>query len=74
MLRRGIDCPHCGNEIIVNNAKQTTKCRWCRRIVSVRFVGNGKGAKVYVEAIDFQPSDPLYRSYDNWKDEDIYGH
>lgn len=76
MLYRRVDCPHCGNEITVNNGRETTKCRWCRRLVQVRFTGNGKRAKANVEAIDFpkeQQFDIRVRSYDDWRDDDIYG-
>lgn len=52
MLHRKVECPHCGNEIIVNNAREFAKCNWCRRAVKVKFTGYGKRAKVKVEAVD----------------------
>lgn len=48
-----VDCPHCGNEIIVNNAREFAKCNWCRRAVKVKFIGSGKKAKVIVKDADF---------------------
>lgn len=72
-----VECPHCGNEILVNNRKEILKCRWCRRIVKVKFVGRGKKAKVNVEAIDF-PKEELFdtriRSYDDGRGKDIHGY
>ena len=53
MLHRKVECPHCGNEIIVNNAREFAKCNWCRRVVKVKFTGSGKKAKVIVKDADF---------------------
>ena len=69
MVYRRVDCPHCGNEIVVNNLMETKKCCWCKRIFSVKFKGNGKKAKCEVEAIDF----PGPKNYKDWRDKDIYG-
>lgn len=78
-----VECPHCGNEILVNSERETTKCSWCRRIVSVKFIGNtkkGKKAKAEVKAIDFSEDprrkerhDVKVKSYNDWRNEDIYG-
>lgn len=76
VLYRRVDCPHCGNEITVNSGKETTKCFWCRRIVEVKFTGNSrKKAKVDVKAIDFpEEQNTKTRSYNSWKDKDVYGY
>lgn len=75
--KRRVECPHCGNEMIVSDLKDTVKCCWCKRLMSVRFAGKGKKASVIVEAIDFptKRETPFneFKSYDSWKDEDIYG-
>ena len=78
MQYRKVDCPHCGNMMTVNSEYETSKCKWCRRLVSVKFKDTGKKAKVEVEAIDFPEDEKenrkdFRRSYSNWKDEDIYG-
>ena len=75
LCKRKVDCPHCGNEMVVSNYKDTAKCYWCKRLMSVKFDGNGKKAKITVEAIDFPPKERSIdeRSYDSWKEEDIYG-
>jgi hypothetical protein len=70
-IRRKVDCPHCGNEIMVNTNREISKCCWCRRIVKAKFTGNSKKhAKVEVEVVDF----PKEQSFNSWKDEDIYGY
>ena len=78
MIYRKIDCPCCGNEIIVNNGSETQKCCWCRRLISVKFKRRPRGKKLNCEAevMDFpQPQPPFQRqkSYSKWKDKDIYG-
>lgn len=75
MLYSKVDCPHCGNEITVNNTRETQKCRWCRRLISVKFdkpKKNGKKIKIRcrVEVVDF----PETQNLNEWTDEDIYGH
>lgn len=80
MLYRKVDCPHCGNIMSVSNEYETSKCKWCRRLVSVKFKGTGKKAKVEVEPIDFPEEEKANyqnsyqrKSYSNWEDQDIYG-
>ena len=69
MMYRKVECPHCGNEITVNNTKEEDKCRWCRRLISIKFKKTGKNKfNVEVEPIDF-PKD----SKPKYKKEDFYG-
>jgi hypothetical protein len=77
MLYRKVDCPHCGNEIVVNNGSESQKCQWCRRLVGIKFERlKGKKFKCEVEAIDFPKSTAntqRKRNYSNWEKDDIYG-
>lgn len=78
MLHYATECPHCGNEITVNNARETQKCCWCRRIISVKLERTkNKKIRCEVEPVDFTPENqsPNYKkqSYSRWKDDDIYG-
>lgn len=75
MLYRKVECPTCGNEIVVNSGSETQKCQWCRRLVSVKFKRNkpkSRKLNCEVEAMDF-PEPQKEKSYSNWKDKDIYG-
>lgn len=76
MLYHRTECPHCGNEITVNEAKETLKCRWCRRLVSVKFErGKGKKFNCIVKPMDFpENSKPSAKSLSQWEEEDMYGH
>lgn len=53
MLFCKVDCPHCGNEISVTNAKPEQKCQFCRRIVKVTIWRKGRKVNCEVEAVDF---------------------
>lgn len=60
MLYYKTECPHCGNEITVNNGKETQKCRWCRRIISVKIEKiKKKRFKCEVEPIDFPTTNEI---------------
>jgi hypothetical protein len=72
MLFCRTECPHCGNDITVNNAKEVQKCCWCRRLVSVKIERKKKKVRCEVEAIDF-PEDQK-KDYSRWKDEGNYGY
>ena len=77
MLYHKVECPHCGNEINVNDSREVHKCRWCRRLVSAKFERtNGKKFKCEVEAMDFPEEQKRnqVKSFSKWRDEDIYGH
>ena len=71
MLFYRAECPHCGNEITVNNAKEIQKCCWCRRLISVKLTRNKKKIRCEVEPIDFP--EEKKQNYSRWKDEDVYG-
>lgn len=72
MVFHKTECPHCGNEITVHNGKETQKCCWCRRLMSVKIQKTGKKKfRCEVEAIDFPEEQK--KNYSKWKDEDIYG-
>ena len=75
MLYCRIECPHCGNEITVNNAREIQKCCWCRRLISVNLRReNGKKVRCEVEPTDFPKNqDNQKQSYSRWKDDDVYG-
>ena len=75
MLYHKTECPHCGNEITVNNSKEMQKCRWCRRPISVTlYRTNKKKIRCEVEPMDFpEGQDFRKQSYSRWKDEDVYG-
>lgn len=74
MLYHKTECPHCGNEITVNNGKRTQKCRWCRRLISVNLYRVKRKIRCEVEPMDFpEDQDFTKQSYSKWKDEDIYG-
>lgn len=76
MIYRRVECPHCGNDIGVSDAKETHKCRWCRRLISVKFIGKGKKARCEVEATDFPEENvqnKKIKNYSKWKEEDVYG-
>lgn len=75
MLYRKVECPTCGNEIVVNGGSQVQKCCYCRRLMTVKFYRRKPKSKKLiceVEAMDFpEPQTP--KSYSNWRDKDIYG-
>lgn len=48
MLYCRTECPHCGNEITVNNTREIQKCRWCRRSISVK-LGRTSKKKIWCE-------------------------
>lgn len=75
MLHHKVDCPHCGNEITVNNMRETQKCCWCRRLISVKLERvNKKKIRCEVEPVDFpEEQDSRKQSYSRWKDDEIYG-
>lgn len=75
MLYHRVDCPHCGNEVAVNEAKDTIKCKWCRRLISIKFErGKGKKVTCIVEPLDFpEDSKPTFKTRSQWEEEDIYG-
>ena len=77
MLCRRIECQHCGNEVTVNNARETQKCCWCRRLLYVKLERTSKKKiRCEVEPMDFpkdQKQDYRKQNYSKWKDEDIYG-
>ena len=77
MLYRRVECPHCGNAVTVNNARETQKCCWCRRLLSVKLEKTSKKKiRCEVEPVDFpegQKQDYRKQNYSKWKDEDIYG-
>lgn len=67
MLYHKVECPHCGNEITVTNAKEIQKCCWCRRLISVK-LGRNKRNKVFcnVEPMDFpEDSKPFIKNGDD---------
>ena len=73
MLYTKVDCPHCGNEITVNDTRKIQKCCWCRRLVSVKFDKSRKGKKKFrcsVEAADF----PEPQNINERMEKDIYGY
>lgn len=54
MLYYNTTCPHCGNEMTVNDLKETHKCPWCRRLVGAKFERTkGRRFRCTVEALDF---------------------
>lgn len=56
MLYQKVECPHCGNEITVNDTRSEDKCRWCRRLISVKFLRNKNKKRKFiceVEPLDF---------------------
>ena len=72
MLYAKAVCPHCGNEITVNNARETQKCCYCRRLLSVSICrGKGRKVKCEVEPKDFS-DDQKFNCNENghheWKD------
>ena len=75
MLFHKTECPHCGNDVTVNDSKDVHKCRWCRRLISVKFErGKGKRYKCEVEPMDFNDNESFgKRSYSDWERNDIYG-
>lgn len=71
MLFCSTECPHCGNEITVNNARETQKCLWCRRLISVKIQRKKKKIRCEVEPIDFPENQK--KDYSRRKDEN-YGY
>lgn len=77
MLYNTLTCPHCGNDTTVRSVEEPQKCRWCRRLLLVKVTKNkGKKLNWEIEPINFsenQKQDYRKRSYNEWKDEEIYG-
>lgn len=72
MLRQKVECPHCGNDIVVNDMREREKCHWCKRLLSVRFEkGKGKRFTCEVEPLDFPEGSKPFR---NNKEEDFCGY
>lgn len=66
------ECPHCGNEITVNNFKDNQKCRWCRRPISVKLERiSKKKIRCEVKPMDFPEEQK--KDYSKWEDDGIYG-
>ena len=54
MMYHKIDCPTCGNEIVVKSVKEPKKCIWCRRLFFVN-ITKRKGKYIWeAEPVDFQ--------------------
>lgn len=72
MLYYKTECPHCGNEITVNDARKEDKCRWCRRLISVSLKRTRRNKiDCKVEPIDFpEDSKPFIKN----KKDDFYGY
>jgi ribosomal protein S27E len=67
-----VECPHCGNEITVNNEREIQKCCWCRRVLSVKFERFGKKkSRFNIKPMEFTEEEK--KSYNKWKEEDTYG-
>ena len=54
VMYRSIECPTCGNEIVVTDTNELQKCKWCRRLLEVKVTK--KGRKYFFECIpvDFE--------------------
>lgn len=73
IIYHATECPHCGNEITVNNAKEIQKCLWCRRPISVKLERiSRKKVRCKVEAVDF--CEEQKQNFSKWKGEEFYGH
>jgi hypothetical protein len=69
-----VECPHCGNELVISNAKEVQKCCWCKRLISIKFKWLSKKKQIFtVEPMDFSEVQKK-EYYNKWKDEDINGH
>lgn len=72
MLHYKAECPHCGNEITVNNVREIQKCCWCRRLISVKLERTRKRKfRCEVNPIDFPENQK--KNYSDWKDGDVHG-
>ena len=63
-------CPHCGNEINIHDARNTRKCPWCKRVISVKFEKIKGKTRCTVDSVDF--SEEQMNNYHKWKEEN-YG-
>ncbi len=52
ILYRNVICPSCGNEITVNSGRNAMRCYLCKRVISIKFTGEGKKAKAIVDVMD----------------------
>ena len=51
-----IECPICGNEVVVKLVKEPQKCKWCKRFFKVNSVKH-KGKQILsLECVDFPES------------------
>lgn len=73
MLYRKVECPHCGNEIVVTGTKEPQKCCWCRRLVLAKFKKLKKNKVICeVEAVDFPDKIDYYNNQQYMKDKGYY--
>jgi len=68
-----IECPNCGNEFTVNNARESMKCCWCKRLVSIKFERLGKRKhRFIVEPMEFSEEEKK-DFHKKWEEKDAYG-
>lgn len=53
VMYRSIECPTCGNEIIVTNSQEPQKCKWCRRLLQVKVIKKGRKYFFETEPVEF---------------------
>lgn len=74
MLYKKVECPNCGNEVTAKSVDEPQKCCWCRRLFTAKFIKRkGKKWNCEVEPAEFTEERRRPNSYNNWRDEDIYG-
>ena len=70
-MRKIIVCPHCGNTTPVKSDVEAQKCKWCRRLLSVKVKQIGeKKFHWEVKPKDFPPQ---IKSLSEYEMEDVYG-
>lgn len=50
---RRLDCPHCGNDIVMKGVEEDQKCPHCRRKYKINYFKHGKKFIWEPEAIDY---------------------
>lgn len=49
-----VNCPTCGNEIVVSDSSEIQKCKWCRRFMKVTVQKKGRKTILKAEEQGFE--------------------
>ena len=62
VMYNNVECPVCGNGIIVASSPELQKCKWCRRPIKITVEKSGRKYFFKAEETDF-PEEKVHWSY-----------